>query len=367
MSYLRTVSTRRLLALIAATVLAGAASAAIAVAATSGGPVPRRESLARAVRTAITARAPVGITARVSFTDNLIPSSDLQTSDPLLEGGTGRLWLSKDALRIELAGSNGDVELLVEDDRFWVYDPTMNTVLRGTLPSPPVLATAHQKPRRTYTYREPTLSEIQGILDRLATHLDGLRAIPTDVAGRAAYRVRISPKPTAQNGSLLGAVSLAWDAVRGVPLSFSLYAKGDATPVLALTATHISYGRVSSGVFAISPPAGTTTTTLDAARTSSSKRLEKKSGVKVLGYGHGLSRVTVIEQPATGHGTTSPSAAPPSAATNLSLPTRTVDGSIAQLLETELGTVVTWTHRGTRYTVAGFVPASRALAVARGL
>ncbi len=78
-------------------------------------------------------------------------------------------------------------------------------------------------------------------------------AQPTDVAGRAAYRVTISPK---HDGGLLGSAQLAWDATMGVPLQFAIYARGNTTPVLELKATSISYGAIPASDFNISPPAG---------------------------------------------------------------------------------------------------------------
>ena len=77
------------------------------------------------------------ISARISFTDNLIDSTALQGSDPILSGATGRLWLSTAThkLRLELQGSNGDAQVLVDNGTFSIYDPMSNTVYKGTLPS----------------------------------------------------------------------------------------------------------------------------------------------------------------------------------------------------------------------------------------
>src|ERR1700683_384665 len=116
MGFLRTVSTSRLLALIAAPVVVVGGGTAIAVAATSGGPGPKQESRAEAVHGALSAPAITGISARVTFTNSLIASSDLgQESDPLLTGGSGRLWLSTNhqLLRVELQGNNGDAQVVV--------------------------------------------------------------------------------------------------------------------------------------------------------------------------------------------------------------------------------------------------------------
>jgi hypothetical protein len=92
MRLLRTLPTRRLLALIAGLIVAGAGGTAIAVAAIGGGPVPPRTTLAKAIHRALAGKAPAGISARITFTNNLISTTAIQGSDALLTGATGRLW-----------------------------------------------------------------------------------------------------------------------------------------------------------------------------------------------------------------------------------------------------------------------------------
>ena len=79
---------------------------------------------------------------------------------------------------------------------------------------------------------------------RASTHLGEAWTLsgakPTSTAGRPSYTVRIAPK---DDGGLLGAGALAWDAVKGVPLRFAVYAQGHADPVLELKATDISLRR----------------------------------------------------------------------------------------------------------------------------
>ena len=138
MKFLRTASTGRLLAVVAGVVLAIAAGTAIAVAAGNSGPVPKHESLAQAVRGALKAKPVQGISARVTFTNNLIGASSFQggPSDPLLQGASGRLWLSNDhRLRLELQTDNGDAQILVNKRSFWISDPAQNVVYKGSLPT----------------------------------------------------------------------------------------------------------------------------------------------------------------------------------------------------------------------------------------
>jgi hypothetical protein len=263
MNFLRTASTGRLLALIGGVVIAIAAGTAIAVAATGNGPVPKAKPLAQSVHEALSATPVKGITADITFTNNLISSDDIpgETADPLLQGTRhGRVWLSNDGrLRIELQGDNGDANLVVDKSSFWVSDPMQNTVYEGTLPADkPASGAAKgwsaQAPGAAHGV--PTVAQIQSRLAKLMARVDvsGVQtSSPSDVAGRPAYSVAVSPK---HSGGLLGQAQLAWDAVTGVPLRIAIYARGNGTPVLALSATKISYGQIAASDLTIQPPAG---------------------------------------------------------------------------------------------------------------
>ncbi|MBV9165399.1 MAG: hypothetical protein JO342_04525 [Solirubrobacterales bacterium] len=405
MRFLRTASTRRLLGVIGAVAAAIAACAAVAVAATSGGPVPRREPLARAIHQALNAPAVSGITARVTFTNNLIGSSQIQGTDPLLQGATGRLWYAPAAheLRIELQSTNGDAQVLVHNRSFWMYDPSLQTVYEGTLPAL-VRSRAHPRGQEQI----PSVNEIQSGISRLAQHLSLSGARPGDIAGEPAYTVRVAPR---QGGGLLSAIQLGWDAVRGVPLQFAVYARGDSTPVLELSATNISFGRVAVSDFAITPPAGAKVVRLSSApgAPAQDRGVESKAkrpqvtGVAavqrglsfrlaapatvaglarntvalvhlgarpsaLVTYGQGLGAIVVLEQASSsGHGSLGSMAAQGSDGQGLSLPTVSIHGTRGQELETALGTVIRFTRDNVSYTVLGSVKAAEARAAARGL
>src|SRR5262249_23630733 len=228
-------------ALIAGLIVAVAAGTAIAVAAAGNGPVPPREPLAKAIHHALRATPVQGISARISFTNHLIDASSIQGSDPILQGANGRLWLSlapgDHRVRLELQSDTGDAQIVAGDGSWWVYDPTSNTAYEGSLGKHAV----HAARDRTGSDSVPSVAQIQKRLERMMGHADLSGAIPSDVAGQAAYTVRISPK---HDGGLLGAGELAWDAANGVPLRLAVYAHGDSTPVLELKATDISFGPV---------------------------------------------------------------------------------------------------------------------------
>ncbi len=88
--------------------------------------------------------------------------------------------------------------------------------------------------------------------------LSGAR--PGVTADRPSYTVRIAPK---DDGGLLGAAEMAWDAVRGVPLRAAVYAQGTQDPVLELEATEIDYGPIAASKVDATPPAGAKVTELN--------------------------------------------------------------------------------------------------------
>jgi hypothetical protein len=409
MKFLRTISTGRLLATIAGLVIAIAAGTAIAVAAAGRGPVPPAKPLATAVHAALAAPAVTGISADISFTNNLIDSTDFTGSDtdPILQGASGRLWLSDThELRLELQSDNGDAQIVVKHGSFWISDPSAHTVYQGTLPAD--MTAANAKPKSEPAV--PTIAAIQSDLNRLMRRVNVSGAIPSDVAGKAAYTVHVSPK---HDGGLLGSAQLAWDAVRGVPLRVAIYARDNSTPVLELKATNISYGSVPESDFAISPPAGDkvvkissaghqTSTAAAAHRTRHGRRAQATGLSAVAGrvpfaltapkslvglprhvvsllswggkpaalitYGENVGGIVVIEQTADAKSAAQGSGPNQGGGGNgLSLPTVSINGATGQELDTALGTMVSFTRAGVSYTVIGSVPSTAADLAARAL
>jgi outer membrane lipoprotein-sorting protein len=423
MRFLRTVSTRRLLALIAGSVVAVAGGTAIAVAASSGGPVPRPKPLATAIHDALGAPAVKGISAQIQFTNHLIDSSNIVGVDPILTGASGRLWLSSDhRLRLELQGDRGDAQVVVSGATFWVYDPSANTVYRGTLPQ----GTGSKAPGKSTTPDTvPSIAQIQADIQHVLDSANLSGAVPSDVGGQPAYTVRISPK---HDGGLLGAAELGWDSVHGVPLRLAIYAAGDGSPVIELKATGVSYGTIPSSVFSISPPNDAKVVQVSSpsggtASKATAKNRGAKAATRAVGrgvkhasetvqsvqsklkftlvapstlvglprhtvrlvefghsagalvtYGQNLGGILVLEQPAQSAGGGLGGALGGSSGSSggerrrgLSLPTVSIGGVTGQELDTALGTMVRFTRGGVSYTVLGSVPAAAADAAARAL
>jgi outer membrane lipoprotein-sorting protein len=414
MKFLRTISTQRLLAIIAGLVIAVAGGTAIAFAAAGSGRVPRRESLATALHQAAAAPAVTAISARITFTNNLIDSTALSGSDPILTGATGRLWLSTTTheLRLELQGQNGDAQVLVKNGAFSIYDPMSNTVYKGTLP------TSSSKTKTTSTETLPTVAQIQTQLNQLMQYADVAGPFGRNVAGQPAYKVVLTPK---HSGGLLGSVQLAWDAAHGVPLGIAIYSTSSKNPVLELKATQISYGAVSAKVFnvtapagakvvRISTPAGTAAAKAKAAKAHGKAKAGKhaagtateitgaaavqahlpftladpksldglpQQSVQLLNwggtpaalvtYGQGLGGIAVIEQSASSQSSSSSGSSSQSGHQGLNLPTVSINNHSAQELPTALGTVLRIQSGGVEYTLLASMPPSAAEAAATQL
>ena len=392
MSYLRHISTRRLLALSAAVVGVLVSAAAIALAAGGSGPTPPAKPLAQAVHDGLAAPAVEGVTARITFTNHLIDAASLQGGNPILTGATGRLWASGDKLRLELQASGegaGDAQILLNGDKLTVIETGSNTVYRATLP----------RDQKTADEPVPSLARVQDALTHLAEKATLSGAQPSNVAGRPAYTVRISPR---HDGGLLGAAEVAWDAEHGVPLRAAVYASGTADPVLELKATDVAFGKVAAANLAIPEPAGAHVVDLSPsgsgggagphADVTGLKAVQAKVGFTIVApdalvglprkevklveldgtpgalvtYGQGLGGIAVLESPSKTQPQTQQKGGRDGGG-GLSLPKISINGASGQELDTALGTVVRFDRAGVGYIVAGSVPPTAAEAAARGL
>jgi hypothetical protein len=280
-----------------------------------------------------------------------------------------------------------------------IYDASSNTVYRATLPDGSKDATRPQR----HDGEKLTLAKIQRVLDRLAETWTVSGAEPGTAAGRPAYTVKISPQG---DGGLLGAVQVAWDAVRGAPLRAAVYARGEADPVLELAATEVSYDAVPDSAIDVAPPAGAKVDDLtsggDRARGHARRRpaadaatrsvpavrralgfdlaapetlaglprravrlvtLDAKPAALAI-YGKGRGAIGVLQRAA---GTSDGAPRHRDGDRSLRLPQIDVDGSPATELATPLGTIVTFERDGVAYVVAGSVPRDAAEKVARAL
>jgi outer membrane lipoprotein-sorting protein len=388
MTRLRTISSRRLAAVVAAVALL-AVTAGIAQAGLGSDPKPAPKALDRAVHDALRAPAVAGITARIEFTNGLLPTGSLPGggAGPLAAGANGRLWMAGDGrFRLELQSSEGDAQIVSDGEHLTVYDAASKTVYRMAVPD---------GERKRREHEAPTLAAVRRGLDRLARAWTLSGAQPTSTGGRPTYTVRITPK---DDGGLLGAGEVAWDAEKGVPLRAAVFAQGHSDPVIELEATEVSFGTIEDSVLRASAPATAEVVEVDPPEGDSGAADRRKAkhvrSVKAVAervdfelsapdelaglprkevrlvsfngtagavstYGEGLGGIVVLQR----------KAARPEAGERgeLQLPQINIDGATGTELATALGTVVTFTSGGVSYTVLGSVPPVAAENAARGL
>ncbi len=366
MNILRRLPLSRLLLLCALVVALGASATAIAVALDSG-PTPPPKPLAQAVHDALAAPPVEGVSANVTLTNHLLEGASLTSgageaggelsSNPLLSGASGRLWVAKDGrVRLELQAEKGDTQVLYDGRTLTVYDASSNTLYRFT---PPADGHSADTQPSTEKHEVPSVAKIEEAIAKLE-HVDVSGATPTDVAGRAAYTVRVSPK---EGGSMIGGAELSWDAGNGLPLRAALYSSTTASPVIELAASDISYGPVADSVFALTPPADAKVEEVTLPSDHASKQADGSGGDQeksnVTTRGHGVTAVAVVQSKLK------PGEKPASLPDGL--PKVKVDGATATELPTALGTLLSFERSGVRYLLAGAVTPADVEAVARGL
>ena len=213
---LRRTSTTRLLAIIAPALVVLCGGTAIAVAAIGGsGATPPRQATrpGRARRAGGSAR-PGRHRADLLHEPPRRHGQPPAGLTPLLSGASGRLWATADGrIRLELQSDRGDAQITSDGKTVTILDGSSNQAYRITLP--------HRDTAKHDAKGTPSVADIQRMLGEVAASADVGSAVPSNVAGRPAYTVRISPK---HDGGLTNAAELAWDAATGTPLRAAVYA-----------------------------------------------------------------------------------------------------------------------------------------------
>jgi hypothetical protein len=397
LTFLRRISTRRLLTICALALVLVIGGTTVALATSGGGPKPPEKPLANAVHDALTAPTVPGISAEVHFTNNLVDASSLVGKDPILAGATGRLWATPaegGKLRLELQAEEGgnDSQVLIEGRHFQIYDGTSETVYEGTLPE-------EEGEGQEGEGEVPSVAAIQQGIEKAENNVDLSGALPSDVAGHATYTVQAAPS---HDGGLLGRVELAWDAANGIPLRAAVYSSESSSPVLELAATSVDFEAVPAADFEISPPAEAKVVNLDPAELKGphGEQAEARGAQAVeaavdfplaapaslaglprsevraievdghsaalVTYGRGLGGIAVIESKSA-PGQEGEGGGPIGGAGGLRLPQVAIGGVKGEELDTALGSALWFSRGGVDYAVLGSVPPAAVEAAARDL
>jgi outer membrane lipoprotein-sorting protein len=344
----------------------GATALAVAV---SSGPTPPPKPLADAVHDALTAPKLDGVSARIQLTNHLLEGANLASggggeasqlsSSPLISGASGRLWIGTDGrARLELQSEKGDTQILYDGQSVSMYDASTNTLYRYRPQQDPNEGSMSKG--TDHTYKIPTVAEIEERIAHARKHAYITGATPTDVAGHAAYTVRVSPK---EDGGLIGGAELSWDAEHGSPLRAALYSTTSSSPAIELAATEVAYGPVDTSALDFKPPADAKVqdVTLPKPQSKTDPTASGEDKPKVTVHGKGLGAIVLAESPVKA------GSKEPEASQIEGLRQVDIDGTKASELPTQLGTLLSFERAGMRYLLIGSATPSTIEAFARGL
>src|ERR1700722_970351 len=380
MNILRRLPLYRLLLSCAVVVSVGIGATALALAVGTG-PTPPPKPLANAVHDALAAPKVSGVSARIQFTNHLLEGANLATgggesgqlsSSPLISGASGRLWIGTEGhARLELQSEHGDTQILWDGKTAELYDAATNTLYSYTPKQESgeeTLGTAtdtkigegSRSSTGTNTRGTPTVGEIEEGLTHAGKHANISSATPADVAGQAAYTVRLSPR---ENDSLIAGAELSWDAATGVPLRAAIYSTDSSSPAIELTATEVSYGPVECSTLDFTPPANAKVEEVTLPKKQASGASGFPSGEKphVSSHGQGLGAIMLAESPVKAGAKESEASLPEG------LQKVDINGTTASELPTQLGSLLSFKRAGMRYLLVGSVTPSSIEAFARGL
>jgi len=380
LNFLRRISLNRLLLLCAIVVAVGIGATALA-SALGAGPTPRPEPLAQAIHDGLTAPAPEGVSANIQLTNQLLEGAGLANqasgdgggggsimSSPLFTGGSGRLWASKDGrFRLELQDEGGDTQVIYDGHTLQLYDAANNTLYRykppkgeggeGSSSSENDVGVPSSDYRKAHEV--PSVKQIEEAISHLQKHASVSGAEPSDVAGQPAYTVRVGPD---EAGSLFAGAELSFNADNGTPLRAALYSTASSSPALELAATQISYGPVPDSVFSITPPSNVKVEEVKiespSGKAPGAAHHRSGSRPKVTTHGHGPGTIVVLKSRSKGSA---------KGGGLEGLPQVNINGTKAEELRTELGTLLSFERSGVRYLLAGSVSPAQLETVARGL
>jgi outer membrane lipoprotein-sorting protein len=352
----------------------------------SGAAKPPKRSLASAVHRIFTAKPVTGVSAQFRVDQHLLAGASTSlASNPLLQGATGSVWVGGGRARLVVKSQLGSTSVAYDGHQVTLYDRKNHVAY--VLP-----VKHHGKPGGATEHNVPTMAGIEHALAQASKFAVLSGAIPSNVAGREAYTVHVSPR---HNGGLFGELDLAWDAAHAVPLRFAIFPRGSSTAAISISVTHIRYGAIPARALSLTPPAGTKVVHVHmpsrhahpaqqahVAPPAGAAAVSKAVGFTVAApkrlagfpqhqlravsvgshraalatYGRGLGTVFLLEQRASGSDT------PLS-----SLPSVSVAGVKAHELDTTLGSVIQWSRGGVTYTIAGSQSAQRILSAAESL
>jgi outer membrane lipoprotein-sorting protein len=209
------------------------------------------------------AKAPSAFSGVITETANLgfpslpnvggLNSSTLSALNWISGTHTVDLWAGGPRqLRVAVPVSFGETDLRVNGNQVWLWDSHSQTATHYVLPAGP-------KRQRVPAHRGIGAAPMtpQQVASKILAAIGPSTSLTvpgsTEVAGRSAYQLQISPRASQ---SLIDRVVIAVDAKTYVPLQVQIFARGVASPAFSLGFTSLSLTKPAASNFTFTPPAG---------------------------------------------------------------------------------------------------------------
>ncbi|WP_395575276.1 outer membrane lipoprotein carrier protein LolA [Streptomyces sp. BK79] len=150
-----------------------------------------------------------------------------------------------DRQKLSLLENAAEYSLIHDGKDVWGYDSRSNEVYHSTVPE----ASGQPEKDVPATPKDFADQALKAVDDTTSVTVDGT----AQVAGRDAYRLVIEPR---QEGSTVGAISIAVDAETGTPLKFTLTPSSGGAAVVDAGFTQVSFAKPDASTFDFTPPKG---------------------------------------------------------------------------------------------------------------
>ncbi|MFG3248149.1 outer membrane lipoprotein carrier protein LolA [Streptomyces sp. NPDC048187] len=189
-----------------------------------------------------------------------------------------------DRQKLSLLENAAEYSLIHDGKDVWGYDSKSNEVYHSTAPASSGSA---EQPRKDVpaTPKDFADEALKSIDDTTSVTVGGT----AQVAGRDAYRLVVEPK---QDGSTVGAITVAVDAETGTPLKFTLTPASGGAAVVDVGFTKVDFAKPDASTFDFTPPEGAKVTEGDKrdgapghGRGAEGGPAEELDGLKVIGEG----------------------------------------------------------------------------------
>ncbi|MDA3645630.1 outer membrane lipoprotein carrier protein LolA [Saccharopolyspora indica] len=190
---------------------------------------------------------PPALTGTVAVDNALgLPALPGGEAAQLLADGTSRFQVWADGQgrhRVSVPSHSGELTVVDDGTTAWKWDSGEQTATRTQHPE----RTGHGAPADPAAAARGIIGELRKTSE---VSVDGTAS----VAGRDAYELVLTPKPTER--TLLRQVRVAVDAEKRVPLELSVLTNGSADPALKIGFTSVDMTAPDPGLFRFDPPAG---------------------------------------------------------------------------------------------------------------